>query len=95
MKISVAGMKLAKSEKNDGSPNPVKAYAGLHLGTGKEPEMWAIHGLKVVEGKNGLFVTMPGYKNGNTFQDQIHPLTKEGRNIVTGLVLDAFNKIKV
>jgi len=94
MKISVAGMKLAKSEKNDGSPNPVKAYAGLHLGTEETPEMWGIHGIKVVEGKNGLFVAMPGYKNGDNFQDQVHPLTKEGRDIVNNLVLDAFKKMR-
>jgi len=95
MKITVAGIKPAKKEKNDGTPNPVKAYAGLHLGTEEMPKMWGIHGIKVVKGKNGLFVAMPGYKNGDKFQDQAHPLTKEGREIVTNLVLDAFKKIKV
>jgi len=50
-----------------------------------------IKGIKVVEGKNGLFVSMPREqgKDGNWY-DTVVPLTKEIRQQVSTVVLDAY-----
>jgi stage V sporulation protein G len=50
-----------------------------------------ITGLRVVEGKNGLFVSMPQEqgKDGNWY-DTVVPLTKEARQQIAEAVLSAY-----
>lgn len=50
-----------------------------------------VKGLRVVEGKNGLFVSMPqeAGKDGNWY-DTVIPLSKEARQRVSDLVLGAY-----
>ena len=49
--------------------------------------------LKIVDGKNGLFVSMPREqgKNGQWY-DTVSPLTKDARAQLTQLVLEAFSE---
>lgn len=56
-------------------------------------EAFLIKGVKVVEGKNGLFVSMPREqgKDGNWY-DTVMPLSKEAREQVSSVVLAAFEK---
>ena len=50
-------------------------------------------GFKIVDGKNGLFVSMPSQKNKNDeYQDTIFPITKESREDLISKVLEAYNK---
>ena len=50
-----------------------------------------IKGVKVVEGKNGIFVSMPREqgKNGQWYE-QFIPLTKEAREQLSQVVLEAY-----
>lgn len=55
----------------------------------------AIHGIKIVEGKNGLFLSMPNRKgkdkDGNDkYFDIVHPTTSEARKQINDMVLNAF-----
>lgn len=52
---------------------------------------FVITGFRIVEGKNGLFVSMPQQmgKDGNWY-DTVVPLTKEARQMVSELVLSAY-----
>lgn len=64
----------------------LKAFCDLAIG-----ERFLIKGVRVVEGKNGLFVSMPQEmgKDGNWY-DTAFPLTKELRQKVSEVVLSAY-----
>lgn len=65
----------------------IKALADIVI-AGK----YVAKGIKVVEGPNGLFVAMPSMKENGAYQDKFHPITKEGREELSALVLEAFQK---
>jgi stage V sporulation protein G len=50
--------------------------------------MFGAHGLSIIEGKNGLFVSMPQTKDGKgDYRDIFHPVTSEGRKALNDAVL--------
>jgi stage V sporulation protein G len=55
-------------------------------------EAFMVHGLKVIEGENGLFVVMPAVKKNGMFKDIAHPITSEMRNEIVTAVLNEFSK---
>lgn len=55
-------------------------------------EAFMVHGLKVIEGDNGLFVVMPAVKKNGMFKDIAHPITSEMRNEIVTAVLNEFSK---
>jgi stage V sporulation protein G len=66
----------------------VKAFCDLAVG-----EMLLIRGLRVVEGKQGLFVSMPRElgKNGMWYETVL-ALTKHVREEISRVVLDAYRE---
>jgi stage V sporulation protein G len=53
--------------------------------------MFGAHGISIVEGKNGLFVSMPQTKDAKgEFRDIFHPVTSEGRKALNEAVLTEF-----
>jgi len=65
----------------------VKAFVTITL-----EDCFAIRGLKVIHGNNGLFVAMPSRrKPDGTFQDIAHPITRETREHVEEAVLTAYH----
>ena len=66
------------------------AFASLNLGNS-----FAVQGVKVLQGKNGPFVAMPQMKNGKgEWHDIAFPTTKEGREAVSKVVLEEYQKVK-
>lgn len=66
----------------------VKAFAILTL-----DEVFVVHGVKVIDGSNGIFVAMPNRKDSNgEFVDVAHPITREFKEVVDEAVLTEFNK---
>lgn len=55
-------------------------------------ESFMVHGLKVIEGDNGLFVVMPAVKKNGVFKDIAHPINAEMRNSIVSAVLEEFEK---
>ena len=54
----------------------------------------AIHGLKVIEGVNGLFVAMPSRKTkDNEYKDIVHPITNELRQQIQSQVLTHYEEM--
>lgn len=54
-----------------------------------------INSVKIVEGKRGLFVSMPQYKdtkNGD-YKDIVYPNSKEKRNSLTALILAEYENV--
>lgn len=67
----------------------LKAFASITI-----EDKIVITGLKVVEGKNGLFINFPQYKDSNgDYKDIAYPLSKDIRNNLTKLVLSEYNKL--
>ena len=70
----------------------LRAFASVTVGGAV-----AIHGIRVMDSVNGLFVSMPSYpyedRNGETqYADYAHPISKEARNAINKKVLDAYDK---
>lgn len=59
-------------------------------------EMFLVHDIKIVEGKDGLFISMPSKKQktneGEKHVDIAHPLNNTFRDILTKAVLEAYQK---
>lgn len=73
------------------STGNLKAYATVTLGNA-----YAVHGLKIMEGENGLWVSMPASKNKKgEFKDIFHPISKEAREVLINAVLQAYKKTEV
>lgn len=54
---------------------------------------FVVHGFSIVNGKNGLFVSMPEYKNKDgDYIDIAHPITADGRTAIIKKIMDAYNK---
>lgn len=78
------------SLRNDGSH--FKANASVNIGGA-----FAVHGISVVEGKNGLFVTMPqrSYMDRSgekKYNDVFHSVSKEAHDALNKAVLDAYQQ---
>jgi len=64
----------------------VKAYASVSL-----DNEFVVKGIKVLEGENGLWVSMPSRKaKDGSFQDVFHPASREAREKIVNAVLDAY-----
>ena len=79
------GLTVKRINKLDGT-GTLKAFCDVTIA-----ELFLIKGLRVVEGKNGLFVSMPRElgKDGNWY-DTVIPLTEEARQQMSEVVLSAF-----
>lgn len=54
---------------------------------------FAIHDIKIIEGKEGVFIAMPSRKTPDgAFRDIAHPINTEARSEVCNAILDAYNK---
>lgn len=68
---------------------PAKAIATLVV-NGE----FAVHGVKVVEGRNGLYAAMPSERQGNgEYKDVVFPVTSEARTAIENAMLDAYEKL--
>ncbi len=64
----------------------VKAAASICL-----DGQFVVHDLRVIEGPNGLFVSMPARKTGSgDYRDIAHPVTAEARELIQKAVLEAY-----
>ena len=63
-----------------------KAFASIGI-----DDTFGVHGVSVIEGKNGLFVSMPQTKDSKgEFRDVFHPVTSDGRKTLNEAVLAGY-----
>ena len=56
----------------------------------------AVHGIRIIEGDNGLFIAMPSKKiSSGEYRDIAHPINKEVRTMFEEAILDAYNNAEV
>lgn len=52
-----------------------------------------IHDIKVIDGKNGIFISMPNKKTKTgDYRDLVHPVSKEAREELYQKILEAYEK---
>jgi stage V sporulation protein G len=57
-------------------------------------ECFVVHELRIIEGKDGLFVAMPSRKMPNgEFKDVAHPINTDTRSMIERVVLEAYSKL--
>lgn len=85
MRITDVRVRLIQNEESK-----LKAIASITI-----EECFVVHDIKVLEGKDGLFVRMPNRKsNDGQHKDVAHPINTETRNQVNKAVLDAYEAEK-
>lgn len=56
---------------------------------------FVVHDIKVIEGKNGLFIAMPSRKTPNgEFKDITHPINTDTRQKIQDAILSEYEKVK-
>ncbi|WP_067139338.1 septation regulator SpoVG [Oceanivirga salmonicida] len=56
---------------------------------------FVVHGLKIIDGQNGLFIAMPSKKiSTNEFKDIVHPIQAEFRKEITDIILAKYEEEK-
>ncbi len=84
-----SGVEVLRLHRLSGESN-LKAFADVSFAG-----VFIVKGIKVVEGKNGLFVSMPSEKGKDgKWYNTAHPLTKEFRESLNEVVLQAYEEEK-
>ena len=73
------------------SEEKLKAYVSIVL-----DECFLVSDLKVIQGPNGLFISMPSKRKKNgEFKDVAHPLNRETRERMEKRILEEYERVKV
>ncbi|HEY4229005.1 MAG TPA: septation regulator SpoVG [Thermoanaerobaculia bacterium] len=68
----------------------LKAYVSIVL-----DECFLVSDLKVIQGPNGLFISMPSKRKKNgEFKDVAHPLNRETRELMEKRILLEYDRVK-
>lgn len=67
----------------------LKAYVTITI-----DKCFVVRDLKIIQGKDGLFIAMPSKKRKDgTFRDIAHPVNNETRDLVESKVLKEYNDV--
>lgn len=81
MKISDIRIRLVDKE-----DSKLKAVASITI-----DDCFVVHDIKVIEGKEGYFISMPSKKTPDgEFKDIVHPINTETREAISAQVIDAY-----
>ena len=87
MQTAVADLAVKRLVRFDGNGS-LKAFCDIAVG-----DSFLIKGLRVVLGKNGLFVSMPRQQGkDHKWYDNVVALTKETKDELNRVVLEAYNR---
>ena len=91
----------AQPQEQEKQSLPTEITARAYPATGDGPVLasltfdingvFAVRGAKLVQGKNGPFVSMPQRQTRDGYQELIFPVTKEMREIVNNIGLSAYD----
>ena len=85
--------------KEDASAVLVNGYRvrpGMYLTNGATVTLggvFAVRGLRLMEGKNGPFLNFPSYKSGNGYQDICFPVSAQLRQQMTDAAVTAYHQV--
>ena len=72
---------------NPDETGSIRASASLTIG-----DSFAVHGIRVVSGAKGDFVSMPSYKSGDGYRSIFHAVTAEARQQMNDAVMAAYEQ---
>lgn len=85
MKISDIRIRLVNKENSR-----IKAIASMTI-----EDCFVVHDIKVLENDQGYFIAMPSKKTlEGDYKDIVHPLNTQTRELISSLVLSAFEAAK-
>lgn len=83
MKISDVRIRIIDRE-----GSKLKAIASITI-----DECFVIHDIKVIEGREGYFISMPSRKTPDgEYRDIVHPINTETREQIISVILEAYEK---
>ncbi|PKM80997.1 MAG: transcriptional regulator [Firmicutes bacterium HGW-Firmicutes-14] len=65
----------------------IKAFASITI-----DDSLVVHDIKIIEGKNGLFISMPSKKVGERYIDISHPVTAHSRSVLVDSLLEEYQR---
>lgn len=81
--MKVTNVNLKKVEEQ----GAVKAYATIIL-----DDSLAIHNIRLIEGKDKLFIAFPSHKDKNeAYHDYVHPIVSDLREVIEKVIIDKYN----
>ena len=81
MKISDIRIRLVDKE-----DSKLKAVASITI-----DDCFVVHDIKVIEGKDGYFISMPSKKKPDgEYKDIVHPINTETREAMSAQIIEAF-----
>lgn len=84
-KVKITEVRAKRIEGN----NRLKGIAAITI-----DECFVIHELRIIDGKNGLFVAMPSRRMPNgEYKDVAHPINTDTRNMIEKEVLNTFQAL--
>ncbi len=82
--MEITDIRIRKIE----TDNRLRAIASITI-----DDCFAVHELRVIEGKDGLFVAMPSHKTSSgTFKDVAHPINVETRKMIEEAVIAKYQE---
>jgi stage V sporulation protein G len=88
METPVATLRITETRIRLCDESKVRAWVSITL-----EDQFVIHGIKVIEGAEGLFVAMPSRKHANgDYRDVAHPIRREFRAYLEEVVLTAYGQ---
>ncbi len=83
--MEITSVNVRKIEKED---SRMKGIVSIIL-----DDCFVIRDIRIIDGKDGLFVAMPSRKKEDgTYRDIAHPINKEAREIFEKTILEAYSK---
>lgn len=83
MKISDVRIRIVKKD-----DKKLKAVASITI-----DECFVVHDIKVIEGREGLFISMPSRKTPDgEYKDIVHPINTQTREQIRDAILEAYEK---
>ena len=82
-------MRITEIHINARDEDKLKAFVNITF-----EDVFVVRGLKIIEGKDGLFVCMPSRKlEDGTYKDIAHPITNEFRQKLETQILDEYRRL--
>ena len=83
--LKITDIRIRQVKKED---TKLKAVASITI-----DECFVVHDIKIIEGRDGLFLAMPSRKTPEgEFKDIVHPLNTETREDLKRMILEAYEK---
>ncbi len=68
--------------------NGLKGFASVNF-----DDVFVVHGIRLVEGKDGLFLSFPAVvRDEGKYFDIAHPISSEFREVLTKKIIEAYTK---